>query len=99
MALGALHRTLDLFAIWTENRLRRESQRARLAAPAPLACFAPLELLDADPPRAGTWRVPSPRPTGPGDHLVVHATPAVGAWRATALLVPPWKTAGSAPLG
>ena len=91
MALGILHRSVDLFAVWTEDRLRRTPERFRLVAPAPLCCFGPLPPVPAEPLRAGSWSVPSPRPLHSADRLSVRCTPARGERRGTALLVPPWK--------
>ncbi len=91
MALGILHRSVDAFAIWTEDRLRHEPEPCRLAAPAPLSCFGPLPPLPEPPPPSGSWSVPSPRPFDPLDRICVYSTPARGEHRGTALLVPPWK--------
>jgi hypothetical protein len=89
--LGVLHRSIDLFAIWTEDLYRHSPEAARLALPEPLACFGALPALPDDAPTRGRWSTPSPLPTARGDDLVVHATPARGARRGTVLLVPPWK--------
>ncbi len=91
MAFGLLHRSLDAFAVWTEDRLRREPEALRLAAAEPLRCFDPLPPLPAAPARESIWSAPSPRPLAPGDRLWVRVTPARGERRGTALLVPPWK--------
>ena len=91
MLSGALHRALDHFAIWTEDRVHRAPEPCVLAPPAPLACFGALPPLPATAPREGTWSAPSPWPLAAGDRLWVRATPASGPRRGTALLVPPWK--------
>ena len=96
--LAGAHRAVDAFAIWTEDRVRREPQPCRLAAPDPLDCFGPLPPLPGPPPPAGTWSVPSPRPAWAGDRLVVHAHPARGTARGVVLLVPPWKLRGAGPM-
>jgi hypothetical protein len=91
MALGALHRSLDLLAVWTEDLLRRRPQPCRLAPAQPLDCFGPLPALPEPPVAAGPWSAPSPRPLRVGDRMPVRVTLAQGALRGTALLVPPWK--------
>lgn len=91
MALGILHRSVDLFAVWTEDRLRLVPEPFRPAPPAPLCCFGPLPPVPDAPPRVGRWSAPSPRQVDPPDRLSVHATPARGERRGTVLLVPPWK--------
>jgi hypothetical protein len=91
MLSGALHRALDHFAIWTEDRVRRAPEPCVLAPPAPLACFGALPPLPDTSPDEGTWSTPSPWPLAGGDRLWIRATPAQGPRRGTALLVPPWK--------
>src|SRR6266536_1790581 len=93
MAFAALHSSLDLFAVWTEDRLHREPERARLGHPKLLRCFGPLPPLPAPAPREGGWSAPAPRPLGPSDRMAVCATRAAAPWRGTVLLVPPWKIA------
>ena len=93
MALGLLHRSIDALAIWTEDRIDRNPEACRLAAPGPLDCFGPLPPLPDPPARAGSWRAPSPRPARDGDLMRVDVTPALGPRRGTVLLVPPWKIA------
>jgi len=89
--LPHVHRAVDTFAMWTEDRRARDPVPFRAGPAAPLDCFGPLPGLPSSRPRAGVWRVPSPRPS-PGDEaLVVHALPARGSSRGTVLLVPPWK--------
>lgn len=88
---GFLHRALDRFAIWTEDRVSRAPEPLRLGMPAPLDCFGPVPRLDGAPPARGRWSVRSPRPAHPGDRLWLRAAPAIGPRRGTALLVPPWK--------
>jgi pimeloyl-ACP methyl ester carboxylesterase len=92
--LALLHRGVDAFAMWTEDRHRRAPAAFRPAEPVPLDCFGPLPPLAGAPPREGPWRTPSPRPCGGDATLVVHARPARGARRGTAVLVPPWKVPG-----
>jgi hypothetical protein len=86
-----LHRLVDAFAMWAEDRRRREPVAFRPLDGAPLACFAPLPPLPASPPRAGEWRAPSPLPVGDDGAMTVVARPAARASRGTAILVPPWK--------
>jgi hypothetical protein len=93
MALAALHSSLDLFAIWSEDRLEHVPQRARLGHPKPLRCFGQLPALPPAPTREGLWSAPAPRPLGRGDRMGVWATPATAPRRGTVLLVPPWKIA------
>src|SRR5512138_1730048 len=93
MALGVLHRSLDALAVWAEDRVRREPEPCRLAAPAPLSCFGPLPPLPQPPPPSGLWSSPSPLPLHATDRLHVQVTPARGDRLGTALLVPPWKIA------
>jgi len=89
-----LHRAVDVLAMWIADRQQRSPTGFRPADPAPLDCFGPLPALAGEPPREGAWRTPSPRPS-PGDPtLVVHARPALGPRRGTAILVPPWKVPG-----
>src|SRR5512144_2285506 len=91
MAFGLLHRSVDLFAVWTEDRLRLTPEPFRLAPPAPLSCFGPLPPVPDAPPRAGWCSTPSPRPLDALDRLSVLCTPARERRRGTVLLVPPWK--------
>jgi hypothetical protein len=41
------------------------------------------------------WTAPSPLELQPDDRMSIRVTPARGAWRATAILVPPWKIANA----
>ena len=91
VTLAPLHRGLDAFAIWTEDRLHRAPQPCVLAPPEPLDCFGPLPPLPDAPPRAGRWSAASPRAAASGDEMVVHAFHATSPRRGTVLLVPPWK--------
>lgn len=87
-----LHRAIDALAMWTaEHQYRRPPAAFRPAGAAPLACFDALPALAGAPPREGVWQTPSPRPCAGDATLIVHARPAVGARRGTAILVPPWK--------
>lgn len=86
-----LHRLVDSLAMWVEDRRRRPPVPFRVAGAAPLDCFGPLPPLPPAPPRAGAWRAPSPRGDGADRWMSVHARPARGARRGTAILVPPWK--------
>jgi predicted alpha/beta hydrolase family esterase len=84
------HSAVDLLAMWIEDRRRRASVPFVPAPCRPLDCFGPLPGIPP-PPQARSWEAPSPRPT-PGDaRMQVEVTPAVGARRGTAVLVPPWK--------
>jgi pimeloyl-ACP methyl ester carboxylesterase len=86
-----IHRLVDSFAMWSEDVRDRPAIAFRPAKGAPLDCFGPLPPAPGEPPGAGRWRAPSPRPV-PGDGVMeVHAAPAAGARRGTAILVPPWK--------
>lgn len=89
-----LHRAVDALAMWLEDRRRRPPAGFRPAPATPLACFGPIPPLAGAPPREGVWRVPSPRPSGGDATLVVHARPARGPRRGTAVVVPPWKVPG-----
>jgi pimeloyl-ACP methyl ester carboxylesterase len=89
--LALLHRAVDAFAMWTEDRHRRPPAGFRPAGPEPLDCFGAVPALPGAPPPEGVWRTPSPRPSPEDPTLVVHARPAIGARRGTAVLVPPWK--------
>ncbi|HEX9401417.1 MAG TPA: hypothetical protein VF912_15010 [Anaeromyxobacter sp.] len=86
-----LHRLVDTFAMWTEDRRRRRAVAFRGADGAPLDCFGPLPPLPPPPPRAGRWRAASPRAAQGDAVMIVEALPAAGAARGTAVLVPPWK--------
>jgi hypothetical protein len=86
-----LHRAVDAFAMWTEDRRRRPPVAFQEAPSAALDCFGPLPELDVAPPRSGPWRAASPRPVEGDAWMTVHALPARAARRGTALLVPPWK--------
>ena len=46
-------------------------------------------------PNSIIWTAPSPHPLRPGDRMSVRVTPARGARRAIAILVPPWKIANA----
>jgi pimeloyl-ACP methyl ester carboxylesterase len=94
-----LHRAVDAFAMWTEDRHPRPPAAFRPADPAPLDCFGPLPALAGTPPREGTWRTPSPRPAAGDATLIVHVRPALGPRRGTAVLVPPWKVPSLAVVG
>lgn len=94
MALGRLHRSIDRFAMWLEDRALREPEPFRAAPAGPLDCFGALPRPPPGPERPGPWSAPSPRPLHPGDQMSVTWFPAVGKARGTALLVPPWKTGG-----
>lgn len=86
-----LHRLVDSFAMWVEDRRSRPPAPFRGADAAPLDCFGALPPLPSAPPRAGAWRAPSPR-DGADRWMSVHARPAARApRRGTAILVPPWK--------
>jgi hypothetical protein len=89
-----LHRLVDRLAIWREDRLPRAPVPFRAAGGADLDCFGPLPPLPPDPPPEGTWWAPSPRPAGGDPSMAIHARPAAGARRGTAVLVPPWKVPG-----
>jgi predicted alpha/beta hydrolase family esterase len=91
MSLAALHRAIDRFAIWTEDRLDRPPAPCRLAPPRPLECFGPLGALPDGPSTPGSWRAPTPSRLG--DRMRIDVTPARGARRGTVLLAPPWKIA------
>jgi predicted alpha/beta hydrolase family esterase len=91
-----LDHLVDAVAMWVEDRRRREPAGFRPCDAAPLGCFGALSPLSLAPPREGTWRAPSPRPS-PGDPLMsVVARPARGPRRGTAVLVPPWKVSSLA---
>jgi predicted alpha/beta hydrolase family esterase len=86
-----LHRAVDAFAMWLEDRRRRAPVPFRSTGGAPLGCFGPLPPLPPALPDEGAWSAPSPRPA-PGDPLMsAVARPARGRRRGTAILVPPWK--------
>ncbi|MFL5261831.1 MAG: hypothetical protein ACJ79L_05445 [Anaeromyxobacteraceae bacterium] len=93
MRPGLFHRSLDAFAVWTEDRLRRAPEACLVAPAAPLACFGPLAELPGTAPVEGPWSAPSPLPLDDGDRMGVRAMRARGPRRGTALLVPPWKIA------
>lgn len=91
MWLPRLHGAVDSLAMWSEDLRRRTPIPFVAAARAPLDCFGPLPPLPRPPSGPGAWEAPSPRPA-PGDAVMrVEVTPAVGARRGTAVLVPPWK--------
>lgn len=87
-----LHGAVDSAAMWTED-LRTRATAPFVAAPRePLDCFGPLPALPLPPPpAAGTWEAPSPRPASRDGRMLIEVTPAAGARRGTAVLVPPWK--------
>ena len=91
-----LHRLVDAFAMWTEDRRERAPVPFRPHDGAPLDCFAPLPPLPAAPPPEGTWRAASPRPVEGDAVMVMTVRPAAGRARGTAILVPPWKVPGLA---
>ena len=86
-----LHRLVDSFAMWTEDRRERVPVPFRPPDGTPLDCFGPLPPLPGRPPREGTWRAASPRPAAGDAVMSVSARPAWGPARGTAILVPPWK--------
>jgi pimeloyl-ACP methyl ester carboxylesterase len=86
-----LHRLVDAFAMWTEDRRRRAPIPFRPLDGSALACFGPLPPLPPGPPREGPWRVPSPRPVEGDATLSILAQAARTPVRGTAILVPPWK--------
>jgi predicted alpha/beta hydrolase family esterase len=90
---GLFHRSLDAFAVWTEDRLRRAPEACLVTPAEPLACFGPLVALPETAPAEGPWSAPSPLPLHAGDRMHVRAARARGPRRGTALLVPPWKIA------
>ena len=86
-----LHGVVDSLAMWSEDLRRRTPIPFVAAAREPLDCFGPLPPLPEPPARPGAWETRSPRPA-PGDEILhVGVTPAIGARRGTAILVPPWK--------
>jgi hypothetical protein len=91
MTAGLLHRSIDAFAVWTEDRKDLPPEPCRLAPPAPLTCFDAFNPPSGAPPREGIWSAPSPRPLRDGDRMCVRATSGRGPSRGTVLLVPPWK--------
>jgi len=89
-----VHRLVDAFAMWTEDRKERPAVAFRESDGAPLDCFGPLPSLPPPPPRSGRWGAPSPRPVDGDAWMSVHARPASSERRGTAILVPPWKVPG-----
>ncbi len=92
MPLQRLHRAVDEFAMWMEDRVDRPPTPFRAAAAAPLACFGPLPLLPPAPDQPGRWLAPSPWP-GAAAPLEVHVSWPERPARGVAILVPPWKIA------
>ncbi len=75
--------------MWVEDRLARDPQGFRDASRSPLTCFDPLGDLPPAPEGPGRFSLAIP---GFGGPVVLHAFPAAGRRRGTAVLVPPWKT-------
>ncbi len=86
-----LHRLVDAFAMWTEDRRRRPPVPFRPLDGSALGCFGPLPPLPPGPAREGPWRAPSPRPVEGDASLSIRVRAARGRARGTAILVPPWK--------
>lgn len=86
------HRALDRWAMAYEDRRSGSGGPFRPGDGTPLEgdAFRPLGPLPAPPAPRGATELPSPAPFD-GDRLVVHARPALGDRRGTAILVPPWK--------
>ncbi|HEY7724415.1 MAG TPA: hypothetical protein VH880_03720, partial [Anaeromyxobacteraceae bacterium] len=100
MALAPLHRAVDRAAMWLEDRVPRPPDPYRPGPDGPLACLGPLPPPPPPPAAPAVWRFPvAPWGGPPGDRALVHAFPARGPRRGTALLVPPWKLRAAALLG
>lgn len=89
--LTALHRAIDLLAMWTEDRVRRKPQPFRPAGEEPLRCWDELGPLPDCPAGPGAWRAPSPAPAPDDAEMAVRILAPRAAARGVALLVPPWK--------
>lgn len=91
MSLLALNRAVDRTAMWWEDRRTRAAAPFRPAPAGPLGCFGPLPGLPPPPDRPGEWSAPAPGAASPDDRMRMRCHPARGAFRGTALLLPPWK--------
>jgi hypothetical protein len=87
-----LHRAVDAFAMWAEDRVARAPDGFRPPPEGPLACFGPLPPAPVPPAGPGPWGFAAPPWGGPpGDAVRMQVGAARGARRGTAILVPPWK--------